>query len=139
MEYDELTAVKVLDAVRDGRLDSTSCRLAGISKKVFYGWLRDKDTRVGKVPLSEVFAEADEDRRMTWRETALELVNALEANSPPNEVTVARAKASMFLQMAKDSSLEVFARSVKQAGDNETPIVIIRKFAPLEIEEGDLT
>jgi hypothetical protein len=129
--YDPVAATRVLDGVRDGKLLSTACRTEGIDRKDFYAWLRDKEARVDQRPLSEVFAEADEDRRMTWRETALQIVNALSVDSPPNEVTIARAKSSMFMQMAKESSLDIFSRTVAVSKDGET-VVVLRRFMPLD-------
>jgi hypothetical protein len=139
MEFDEARAKTILNEIKDGKLISTACANAGLDRKVFYAWLRDKDARVGKQPLSEAFADADEDRRMTWRENALFLMNELDANTPPNEVTVIRAKAQMFMTMAKESSIEVFARSVhvrKNESGEEEKVVVIRRFMPVvdEIE-----
>jgi alkyl sulfatase BDS1-like metallo-beta-lactamase superfamily hydrolase len=138
VEFDEESAVVILDEIKDGKLISTACSKVGLDRKVFYAWLRDKNAKVGGRPLSEAFADADEDRRMTWRESALMMVNELDEDAPNHVVTVVRAKAQMFMTMAKESSLEVFSRSVhvhKNEQGEEEKLVVIRRFMPVIDED----
>lgn len=127
--YDEEIARDVIEQVRNGKTLTSICQGRRMSRLDVYDWLRDKEARIGKRRFRDVYAEAEDDRRMTWRDMAiLEVTTATAEN-----ISLARQKAQMLMSAAKEGGIEIVTRS----GGPEAPTVVIRKFyRPLQ-DEGE--
>jgi hypothetical protein len=124
--FDEWVAGNLLEEIRNGATLTTACNRKSMpSRGVVYGWLRDPEAKIGKKTFRTCFSEAEDDRRMTWRDMAILSITQLEGRDK-DELNFAMKKSQLLMAASKESGIEIISRGA------DVPLVILRKFLPDE-------
>lgn len=130
MEYDPAIAAAIIRRVRLGDTLREACADEDQLLAV-YDWLRDKNCKLDGVLLSNAYARACEDQRLSWQDMAKSAVDNLELHgdrADTQRISEANARGRFYLALAKESRIQT--QVVVGEGDRDVTVTIKKYHDP---------